>query len=207
MKSQTSNEKEKKTAPARVVNIIGIVLCVLMLPFLIVSMTLFVQSLIRPDVPPNFLGHTPLIVGSGSMEPTFAADDVVIVHTPEDSSDLEDGTIVCYRAGDTLITHRIKGREYADDQSVMYVTQGDANNTPDTVRVAPSQIVGTYEFRFKGLGRVILFIQTPIGMILVVVLPLILLFMFFYLSDRRRLKASIEAGEAAQLPDHNQNKP
>lgn len=202
-------EKQKRTAGNKALNIIGFILCLLMLPIVIVNMTLFIQSLIQPDVPPNFMGYTPLIVSSGSMTPSFDVTDMVIVKTPENAADLADGEVVCYLSGNSLTTHRIVGRETSDEGHMVYVTQGDANNAPDRVRVNPSQIIGVYKTHIPKLGKFALFMQTPTGIILFVVLPLLAMFIIFRIIDNRRYKAlmkekeaQLRAAEAEMIPEH-----
>lgn len=190
------SKRNWRTAGNKALNIIGLVLCLLMLPIVIINMSMFIQSLIEPDVPPNFLGYTPVIVSSGSMSPEFEVTDLVIVKTPEDVASLEDGTVICYLSGNSLVTHRIIGQETASDGLMVYITQGDANNAPDRTRVDPSQIVGVYQTHIPELGKFALFMQTPTGITLFVVMPLLALFALYSILDQRRFKALLQEKEA-----------
>ena len=187
-------ESRNRIRRTKVLNIIGGILCFLMLPVIVINMTMVAKALMEPDVPPSFMGYTPLIVASGSMSPALETNDIVIVKAPEDPASLADDTIICYLSGDTLIAHRNVGREMAGD-SLVYVTQGDANNAADSARVTPSQIIGTYAGRIPYLGRFALFVQTPTGIILVAVLPLLALFVFYHILDQRRCKALLKEKE------------
>ena len=190
------SKRNWRTAGNKALNIIGLVLCLLMLPIVIINMSMFIQSLIEPDVPPNFLGYTPVIVSSGSMSPEFEVTDLVIVKAPEDAASLEDGTVICYLSGNSLVTHRIIGQETASDGLMVYITQGDANNAPDRTRVDPSQIVGVYQTHIPELGKFALFMQTPTGITLFVVMPLLALFALYSILDQRRFKALLREKEA-----------
>lgn len=190
------SKRNWRTAGNKALNIIGLVLCLLMLPIVIINMSMFIQSLIEPDVPPNFLGYTPVIVSSGSMSPEFEVTDLVIVKAPEDAASLEDGTVICYLSGNSLVTHRIIGQETANDGLMVYITQGDANNAPDRTRVDPSQIVGVYQTHIPELGKFALFMQTPTGITLFVVMPLLALFALYSILDQRRFKALLREKEA-----------
>ena len=203
------NNEKKQTTPktentklGKTVNIIGIVLCVLLLPVLIVNGTLFVQYIIDSDVPPSFLGYTPLVVDTGSMVPEFEAGDLAIVKnkTVQEAEALKIGEVICYRTGKVYITHRIADIEFADSGETMFVTQGDANNTPDTVRVAPSQVLGVYLLHIDDLGYFVMFLQSPMGLLLCVILPLAVLFLSFYLIDKRRMKKLLQAAQTAETP-------
>lgn len=190
--------KTKRSLPSRIINSIGLILCLLLLPILIVGMTMFIQTLIEPDVPPNFMGYTPAIVSSGSMEPTFSEKDLVIIKATRDTSLLTEGTIICYFSEGSLVTHKIVDLEYNDTGGVMYVTQGDANNAPDTVRVSPADIIGVYHTHIPKLGGFALFMQTREGMTLCVVLPLLALFILYSVMDRRHQKALLRELEQTQ---------
>ena len=190
------SKRNWRTAGNKALNIIGLVLCLLMLPIVIINMSMFIQSLIEPDVPPNFLGYTPVIVSSGSMSPEFEVTDLVIVKAPEDAASLEDGTVICYLSDNSLVTHRIIGQETASDGLMVYITQGDANNAPDRTRVDPSQIVGVYQTHIPELGKFALFMQTPTGITLFVVMPLLALFALYSILDQRRFKALLQEKEA-----------
>ena len=190
------SKRNCSTAGNKALNIIGLVLCLLMLPIVIINMSMFIQSLIEPDVPPNFLGYTPVIVSSGSMSPEFEVTDLVIVKAPEDAASLEDGTVICYLSDNSLVTHRIIGQETASDGLMVYITQGDANNAPDRTRVDPSQIVGVYQTHIPELGKFALFMQTPTGITLFVVMPLLALFALYSILDQRRFKALLQEKQA-----------
>lgn len=165
-------------------NIIGIILCVLMLPGFLISMTLFIGSLIHPGVPPSCFGYTPLMVQSGSMSPLFNEDDLVLVQNSASDTVYAAGDIICFHSGDAYVTHRIKEITTDENGNTVYTTQGDANNTPDKDTVRPDQILGVYKTHFKGMGKALLFIQTPVGMIVCVMLPIFLVFLLFTVPPR-----------------------
>lgn len=196
--------KSLRSMPSKVMDIIGIIICILLLPIVVINMTMTVQSWIQPNVPPNFMGYTPLIVGSGSMEPEFSASDLIIVRAGVDTEGLEEGTIITYTSGGTLVTHRIVGTAISDNGMTMYVTQGDANNTPDSIHVAPTQVFGVYVTHIENLGEFALFMQTPVGMITCIVLPLIILFSIYSFLNNRQYKqalAQLRAEKHESVPD------
>lgn len=189
-------EKEKKPLKFKVMNIIGIVICVLLIPLVIINMTMAIEGIIQPDVPPNFLGYTPLIITTGSMSPAFDGNALVIVKTVDEPEQLQVGQIISYFLEDHLITHRIVEISSTETEPVVFITQGDFNNVADRLPVSPDQVFGTYVTHYDNVGRFALFMQTPLGMLLVVVLPIILLFACFYLIDRNRYKKALKEAEA-----------
>ena len=189
-------EKTKRMKLERILNGIGLAVCILLLPLMICNATLSIKGLLNPMTPPDFMGYIPMIVGTGSMEPTFSERDLIIDRKPADAAALEEGTIVSYRAGSTYVSHRIVAIEHDSDGKVMYVTQGDANNAADTVRVAPEQIVGVYQTRITGIGSIMLFMQTSVGMIVCVLVPMAILFLYCLYMERRKYKKMLAEKEA-----------
>lgn len=187
-----SKEKAKKPPLYKALDIIGVVLCILLVPLVIINMTMAIQTFTQPDVPPNFMGYTPLIITSGSMDPTFSANDLVVIKTVDDPAALQVGDVISYFENDYLITHRIIEVTSSEDQPILYVTQGDNNNAPDRIHVKPDKVFGKYITCFKDLGAFALFMQTPTGMLLLVVLPIIALFVMFYVVDKLRYKQAMK---------------
>ncbi len=115
---------------------------------------IIVKFILKVDLP-MVGGYSALIVLSGSMEPTIKTGEVIVIHA-EPEYKLRD--ILTYREGSVLVTHRI-----VDVTSDTYTTRGDANNTDDPP-IKKSQAVGKTIFHIPYLGRVILFVQSPIGL-------------------------------------------
>lgn len=190
----------RKSSFLSISNIIGIILCVLMLPGFLISMTLFISSLIHPDVPPSCFGYTPLMVQSGSMSPLFDEDDLVLVQNSGGDTVYAAGDIICFHSGDAYVTHRIKEITTDENGNTVYTTQGDANNTPDKDTVRPDQILGVYKTHFKGMGKALLFIQTPVGMIVCVMLPIFLVFLLFTVPPRIAARKKRKHMTARRIP-------
>lgn len=177
---QNKSDKLQSTTISKIANIFGIILCVVFLFPFIVNTTLLVNSLINPDVPPGFMGYTPLVVETGSMSPFFNEDDLIIVNGNNDAAAYENEEVICFRSGNSYVTHRIIDVQNADDGSRSYITQGDANNTPDVDPVSPEKVLGSYVTHFTGLGGFVVFMQTPKGMVCCVLLPLLAIFSIFW---------------------------
>ncbi len=115
------------------------------------------------------------VVLSGSMEPSINTGDVVIVDgaTPES---IEEGDVITYlRSGaETPTTHRVVEITEQDGE-LAFVTQGDANDQPDASPVPASQLLGVVIFTIPFIGYVIEFVNTPLGFVMLVVIPLLLL--------------------------------
>lgn len=128
----------------------------------------------------NFLGYTPLTVRSDSMAPTFEKDDLIFIKTCDPSS-LKEGDIICFHTiienEYALNTHRISAiTEQNGFRS--YTTRGDNNPVDDTHIISDGDIVGKYVGHAPGLGKVMDFIGSSTGLLVVIVLPMLLFLIY-----------------------------
>ena len=86
--------KEKKISQVTVSGIVGIVLCILFIPIIIINLILIIGSYTSPEEIPGVLGFRPVIVLSGSMEPAIQTGDMILLHKA-DSSQLKEGDVIC----------------------------------------------------------------------------------------------------------------
>ena len=110
---------------------------------------------------PKAAGARPLTVLSGSMAPTYEPGDVVVVR-PTRARDLEVGDVITFQPvsdDPRLTTHRVVAVSYGST-GVRYVTQGDANDTPDLEPVTPSQVKGEVWYAVPLVGYVSVWIAT-----------------------------------------------
>lgn len=177
--------------------IVGLVLCIVFVPVILVNVALIAGSFLHPDELPGVFGVKPAVVLSGSMEPTIQTGDLIAV-TDCDPTALHEGDVVCYLSSGKAITHRIASVTTGEDGQLRYVTQGDANNAADRLPVTVDQVQGVWSgMRLPGVGNAILFMQTPAGMVLFIVCPLALFFAWDVWRRRRLDKA--EEARTAQL--------
>ena len=111
---------------------------------------ILVLGLICLATVPLLLGYRPVVITSGSMEPSIRTADVVITSTT-DGQDLQVGAVINFDVGDSATLHRIV--ELTDEG---YRTAGDANRAGDSTLVPPDAIdgVGTVVVPFVGYPSV-----------------------------------------------------
>lgn len=165
--------------------IISIIVLILLLPVLIVNSVILINSYTKPDEIPSFMGWKPFIVLSGSMETEIKTGDIVVVkEVPIEDVKLND--VIAFKEDGIVITHRIV--EIKEDNGVKkYITKGDNNNVKDSGFVLKEQIEGVYQFRIEGLGNLAMFIQTPIGMLVCLSIPLGIL-LLIQMSDNKKIQ-------------------
>lgn len=105
----------------------------------------------------GLLGFRPMVVGSGSMSPALDAGDVAVV-TEVSGNTIGEGDIIQFVRGGTTVIHRVV--EVQDDGSRVFITQGDANDSPDPNPVYPSQIQGRVKFRIPKVGWIAVAIKS-----------------------------------------------
>lgn len=128
----------------------------------------------------SLAGYTPLTVASDSMSPTFRAGDLIIIRKC-DPETLKEGDIVTFHTiinnEFALNTHRIT--EIQDLGGARnYVTKGDNNELADIHMIADGDIVGRYVCHLAGFGKVMSFLSSSLGFLLVIVLPLLIFFIY-----------------------------
>ena len=114
------------------------------------------------------------------MSPTFRAGDLIIIRKC-DPQTLKEGDIVTFHTiinnEFALNTHRIT--EIQDlGGARSYVTKGDNNELADIHMIADGDIVGKYVCHLAGFGKVMSFLSSSLGFLLVIVLPLLIFFIY-----------------------------
>jgi signal peptidase I len=106
-------------------------------------------------------GLRPLVVRSGSMEPTIHTGSMVLVRTVP-ARDIRVGDIVAVERPDrTRVTHRVVSVEHRGATASL-VLKGDANTDPDPEPVVVTQ-GGRLVFTAPALGRVGAFLSSAKG--------------------------------------------
>lgn len=164
----------KITKQELVWKIICTVICLLMVPLIIFNLILSIQGASSNDKLPSVFGISPTVVGSGSMSPEFEAKDLIFIKEVDTSTLVEKEDVICFINDDgNFITHRINRIIEVDGEKRFY-TKGDANNAEDIKFVLSEQIQGVYVGKISKFGGVIMFMQTPHGIILVIILLLMI---------------------------------
>lgn len=196
--TDNKKEKEESTLSYKVMTIVGIILCIILVPILIVNITLIIRSHTNPGKVPNFGSVVPLIVLTDSMYPNIQSGDLIICNTLE-AEEVNEGDVIAFfdpaGNGSSVVTHRVI--EVTEKNGVItWRTQGDANNTPDSSLVPADNLVGRYKLRIAGAGNVAMFMQTTQGLIVCVILPIILLVGYDYIRRKLYEKAQKEDRDA-----------
>lgn len=107
-------------------------------------------------------------VFTGSMEPAIPVGSIVVIK-PADPETLKVGDIICFKIESefaTTVTHRI-----LNITNEGFITKGDANEEPDQWIVRKENVIGKVIFTIPYVGYIGYFVRTPIGFILLIVIP------------------------------------
>ena len=142
-----------------------IIIITVLLVILIINVSIIIQTKTKPNLVPNIFGFKPFIVLSGSMESKINVGDLVFVKEVNPSK-LQVGDIIAFRDSENIVTtHRIVDIETKDNE-LCFVTKGDANNANDDGIVYSNMVEGKYQTKIAKLGNAILFIQQPVGFVI-----------------------------------------
>lgn len=113
-----------------------------------------------------------LNVLSGSMEPAIGTGSIVVI---KPASEYKVGDVITFKTeGRISITHRIVDSRIQDGE-IFFKTKGDANGGVDSEEVFVENIIGKVLFSIPWLGYLIHFIQTPIGIMVFIFVPSIII--------------------------------
>lgn len=109
-------------------------------------------------------------VFSGSMEPELKVGAVVITR-PVEPEEIKVGDILTFYSplSEQLTSHRVIAVEQGS--SLCFSTKGDANEDADPFTLPPENVVGKVCFHIPYLGYVAQFVKTPLGFLLTLCLP------------------------------------
>ncbi len=194
-----SQTKTKKADPKqRTLTIIGVVLCVVLLPMLLINITLIAKSYINKDEVPSVGGKFPMIVLTDSMLPVIESGDLIICQTAE-ADEIKVGDVISFYDpmgnGTSVVTHRVLEIKNEGGE-ITFRTKGDNNNTEDQVPVKAEDLIGIYQSRIPKVGHVAMFMQTTPGLIVCVVLPIVLLVGYDMLRRKKYEKSQQQDTDA-----------
>lgn len=120
---------------------------------------------------PMIVKYRPLVVLSGSMEPTFKTGSIIYYKVVK-QEEIKAGDIITFRINDTFVSHRVNSID-----NYLYETKGDANNTVDALKIKYSDIVGKdANFCIPLLGYYVKYINDNMYLLVIVAIILVLEF-------------------------------
>ena len=172
MKKADKNNRANKTVFHKILEVISSIFAVIVICaslFVLVFRVIFKIEVVK------IFGYSGLIILTGSMEPAYHPGDVILIHEQKDYNVRD---VITFHQRGMVVTHRIIAKE-----GTTFTTKGDANNSADEP-IQLSDIEGRVLRRVPRIGNAILFLQTPLGIITLVV---VLLALEFFFASRRKM--------------------
>ena len=181
------------------------ILCIVILSLILVlNIFVMIQAKANPNKVPSVFGYKQFIVLSGSMESKIEVGDLVFVKEI-DVDKLKVDDIIAFRDKDNLVTtHRII-KEVNTDHGRCFETKGDNNNTKDENVVCASAIEGKYSKKISKVGSIILFIQQPLGF-MIMMLTILIICMFIYFVSNKKINSQISAEKLKEFEEFKKEK-
>ena len=195
--------KKAKVKNAVMIGVI-VALIVVLLPLLIINLTLIIKGSLNPDMPPDIFGTAPLAVTTDAMagdaEGCFDDGALIFVKLLEEDEKetLKEGDVITFRSEELFVTYRITEVVRGEDGSVhSFRAIGDRDakegvNVPLTV--SPENVIGVVTGSVAGLGGFAMFLQTPVGVLVFVGIPVVA----YLIYDISRIALSNKRAKAAQ---------
>ena len=171
--------------------LISIILIIITMIVFIFNLVLFTKSTFNKDNIPDVCGYKFFIVMSGSMKSKINIGDLVIVKKVEPKT-LNINDIIAFRDAKNIVTtHRIIDI-INKENDVFFETKGDNNNIKDNNLVKSNMIEGIYIVSIPKLGELILFVQKPLGFIMLLILILVMVSITFIIESKENIKKDKE---------------
>ena len=184
-KNNSNYQKENK----RKSDIPFIIFLIICIPILIINLIIIIKGNMNPDKVPDVFGYKPFAVVSGSMETSINVGDLVIAKKID---------------SDKSLTHRIV--ETKDENGKRYfTTKGDNNKSNDMDPVVFDKIEGVYVTKYAKLGNFVLFIQKPIGFIIIMIIILLIGVILFMLTGKSKSR-TISDDELKDFEEFKRNR-
>lgn len=158
------------------------------------NLTLIIKGFAKPNEVPSVFGFCPIIEDNDLMyssSTNIKNGDLLFFKKSATEYKLgaTDGTIVAIMTDKNIvIVRRLIGSRTGADGKEIYIADADNKSSGTRVEASADEIVGVYAGRMAGMGTVVLFSHRPIGTLVIVVLPILLLCIAEYFILRRNYK-------------------
>lgn len=182
--------------------IYGIINTISVLIIMAAIVVLCMVLLTQPGKPPEILGYTMLRITTGSMEPTYSTDTLIVVKKT-DPSEIKEGDVISFYSSDPALegavnTHRVVSVRQ-DGTNYIYETKGDANNTADLYHVQSQFLLGKVIWASLFLGKLSRLAANPLIFIPFILLPLAIILITNLIHTIRLTKTIAKEEEEAAV--------
>lgn len=165
---------------------------------------LCIVLLTKPGEAPSIAGYTVFRITTGSMEPTYPVDTLILVKKT-DPSEIKAGDVISFYSADPALdgavnTHRVTEVQN-DGTHLSFKTKGDANNVEDTYDTDESALVGKVTGSSVLLGKLARLMANPLLFIPVILIPLAVMLVGNTIKTVKLAKQIAEDEEKAAIEE------
>jgi len=146
---------------------------------LVVLSVLFFRAVLIAALRTDYPLHTPI---SPSMEPTLNIGDLLIVQGVDNFEDInaehKNGDIIVFQKPgnpNDFVVHRAVEKSTASGNIPYLITKGDNNPSEDPWKVREENLIGKVIWRIPLLGYIKIFLGTPVGVAITIIVFLLLI--------------------------------
>jgi signal peptidase len=180
-------KKRKKSLAHSIWTIIGICLCAILIPMLIVNCSIIISSLVGDNKVPNAGGYASLIVTEDGLYEGIHEGDLIIVRVGQPSK-TEVGDVMLYFAPSSgaITVREIAAKSENDGKYVWMTRSGKGKSATSSTYVTEDEFIGVYpNVRIAKLGSFVLFLSTPLGFLIFVGIPALIFILYDSVRSRR----------------------
>lgn len=158
---------------------------------LVLVLIVILSLLISPILPFKNIIRTYVVV-SASMEPKIKTGSLAIT-SPVNPQKLKVGDIVAFSSPNNsqeTILHRLY--QIKSTKPLRFATKGDNNNSIDQWDLVDVGVKGKYVFSIPYLGKLIALIRQPLGFVLVICLPALLIIFLEIFKIKKTLETEVQ---------------
>lgn len=192
-------EKKKLKYRKFAFNAIGVIVCAIAIPLLLMNLVLIIKGNTKPTEVPSIFNLCPIIESSDLMTSDLTNiknGDLLIFHTKNYESlnmGETDGAIVAIKSdtNTNVMVRRLISSEVNAEGVEVYTAISDNKDPETSVQITRDEIIGVFTMRLGGVGKFILFSQTTVGIVSVVIMPIVILLfieVMLYIGDDKKEK-------------------
>lgn len=170
-----------------VIEILKLIGVIVIIYFVIVGAFRYVPFLKKYDT---------YVIQTDSMVPVINVSDIVVIDNSITPDEIKVGNIMAFRVDitgdgkDDIVVHYVN-EIIVDGDKLVYKTVSEKSGIEDSWTIEEEDIVGVYTFRVEYFGKILLFLQSWIGRVIVVVDFIIISLVYDMIMKKPKKKTRI----------------
>ena len=170
-------EKKRKRTKNEIIE--DIFFYVFIMPLVVITAAVLLQTIIHPDKIPNVFGYKMFIVLDGNMEQSVSYGDLTFTKN-NDTNRLRVNDIIAFRNAEEKVTiHKISEINEENSEKI-FVMQAKTNETNDTKYVKEDAVEGILINKIDKIGLIIMYLQEPFVFIFIACFIMIIGLILYY---------------------------